>query len=300
MNTTNFEYLLALEEIGTITGVAEKYFISPSAVSQCLKNEEKQIGQKLFRYEGHQMTPTGAGLIYLKGAHKIVDISKETYEKLNITPQKYNCIRIATAPMLFKKISTILVPELNAKLPDIQFELLRTDSRVGLAYLSNNFVDFALLCLPSLNHALLSEEILGEDQLYLIVPKAYLRNYLIKAPTIEDCDPLPFILLNNNSYMREAENEILTKHHISMNRIYEVDDFIMARSFLEEGRGATFLPSSMIPDQAEKHFFILPVNPIKKFKFILAYPNYKRTGQTRKDIPRLIKNGWKKMGMDFR
>ena len=40
MNTTRFEYLLALERTGTMTGVAKAYFISPSAVSQCLKNEE--------------------------------------------------------------------------------------------------------------------------------------------------------------------------------------------------------------------------------------------------------------------
>lgn len=298
MNTTNFEYLLALEEIGTITGVANKYFISPSAVSQCLKNEEKQIGKKLFHYENHHMNPTEAGLIYLKGARRIVEISKETYGKLNIIPQNHNSVRIATAPVLYEKVSTILIPELNAKLPEIKFELLRTDSRVSLAYLCNNFADFALVFLPSLNHALLSEEILGEDQLCLIVPKAYLRSYLVKEPTIEDCDPLPFILLNNGSYMREAENEILVKHHISMNRIYEVDDFNMARNFLNEGRGATFLPAFMIPEHAEKHFFILPVNPPKKFKFILAYPNYKKIDQTKRNIPKLIKKGWRNLGIN--
>ena len=55
MNTTRFEYLLALERIGTMTGVAKAYFISPSAVSQCLKNEEAQLGHPLFRSENHRM-----------------------------------------------------------------------------------------------------------------------------------------------------------------------------------------------------------------------------------------------------
>ena len=37
MNTTRFEYMLALERLGSITKAAEEFLISPSAISQCLK-----------------------------------------------------------------------------------------------------------------------------------------------------------------------------------------------------------------------------------------------------------------------
>ena len=289
MNITRFEYMLALERVGTMTGVAKAYFISPSAVSQCLKNEEAQLGHTLFKSENHRMVPTEAGRIYLKGARRILKIQKDTMDKLNVIPQKHHSVRIAAAPMLYEKAASVIIPELNTRLPGTDFQLLRADSRVSVAYLLNDLADFALICSPPLNHTLLTEDVLGEDQLLLVVPRAYLRGQLTREPTIEDCNPLPFILLKSGTYTRGIENEILAKHHISLNRIYEVDDHIMARNFLEEGRGATFLPSSMIPDHAERHFFILPLKPPKTFNFILAYPNYTKPDKGKRDVPEVIR-----------
>ena len=114
MNTTRFEYLLALERTGTMTGVAKAYFISPSAVSQCLKNEEAQLGHPLFRSENHRMVPTEAGQIYLNGARKILEIREATMDRLNIIPQKHHSIRLAVAPMLYEKTASVIIPELNA------------------------------------------------------------------------------------------------------------------------------------------------------------------------------------------
>lgn len=295
MNITRFEYLLALEKIGTMTGVAKQYFISPSAVSQCLKNEESQLGYELFRRENHKMVPTEAGLIYLKGARKILQIRNTTMDKLNVIPQSYHSIRIAVDPMLYGDTSFIILPELNSILPNARFELLRADCRVSVAWLLNDLADFALLCSPSLKHTLLSEEILGEDQLLLVVPKAYLRGQLTDEPTIEDCNTIPFILLKNGTNTRNIENEILARYHISLNRIYEVDDHLMARNFLEEGRGATFLPTSLIPDQAEQHFYVLAPEPARKFNYILAYPNYQKPGKEKRHVPAIIKRIWKKI-----
>lgn len=70
-------------------------------------------------------------------------------------------------------------------LPGADFELMRAASMVSAAYLLNDLADFALLCSQPLNHTLLSEDILGQDQLLLIVPKAYLRRQLTGPPTID-------------------------------------------------------------------------------------------------------------------
>ena len=183
MNTTRFEYLLALERLGTMTGVAKAYFISPSAVSQCLKSEEAQLGHQLFKSENHRMVPTEAGQIYLNGARKILQIREATMDRLNVIPKKHHSIRIAAAPMLYEKTASIIIPALNTLLPGTDFELLRAASMVSVAYLLNDLADFALLCSPPLNHTLLSEDILGQDQLLLAVPKAYLRSQLTGPPT---------------------------------------------------------------------------------------------------------------------
>lgn len=58
--------MLALECQGSITKAAEQFFISPSAMSQCLKTEEKQLNCHLFERKNGKMIPTQEGKNLLK------------------------------------------------------------------------------------------------------------------------------------------------------------------------------------------------------------------------------------------
>lgn len=293
MNTTRFEYLLALEQLGTMSQAAQQFFISPSALSQCLKTEEEELGVKLFQKENKKMVPTPEGLIYLKGARRIVKIRRETMEKMNIARVNHHAVRIAVSPMLFGQVSSSILPRLKADFPRQEFELIRTDAKVGTAYLLNDLADFAILGCPPLNHSLLSEEVLGEDQLLLAIPRAYLRSQLTRPPVIGDCAAVPFILIKEGTYARTMENEVLAREHITLNRVYEVEDYVMARRFLEDGRGAAFLPTSMIPADASSHFFILPPESPPSFRFLLLSLKQRQTDRNIREIGENIQACWK-------
>lgn len=294
MNTTRFEYMLALERLGSITKAAEEFFISPSAISQCLKMEEKQWECQLFEQKNRKMVPTQEGLIYLKGARKIVEIREHTLKQLNISFQNRHDIRLAVSPMLFQEIFEKIQPALKTAFSNTGIELLRTDEKTAYAYLLNDLADFALLASPRQNHALLTEEVLGRDRLLLIVPKAYLRHQIIAKPKIEDCRTVPFILTKSGSTSRNIENRILAKHQISQIRIYETDDYLMSRQFLEDGKGAAFLPTSMIPENADKHFFVISPKLIGHFPFLFVWPSDKADNSECKKIAQTIRAAWKK------
>ncbi len=90
-------------------------------------------------------------------------------------------------------------------------------------------------------------------------------------PTIRDCETIPFILLKSTSLMRVIEEEILAKGHITSPRIYEVDDFSIARSYLLEGRGASFLPAAFLPEDAAERFYIIETAPARSIYFSILY-----------------------------
>ena len=121
------------------------------------------------------MVPTRAGLIYLQTVKEMLEIHRETMDKLHVLDQGHGAVRLSVAPMLYEAVSQHILPKLNAKIPDRSFVMLRADSRTSTAYLLNDLADAAILASPPVNHALLAEEILGEDRLLLAVPKAYLR-----------------------------------------------------------------------------------------------------------------------------
>ena len=94
-------------------------------------------------------------------------------------------------------------------------------------------------------------------------------------------------------YTRSIENQILAANQISLDRIYEVDDRVMVKKFLEEGRGAAFLPHFMLPDEAEQHFFILSPEPPVKFNMILAYPAHRKKDKDIQRMERVVREAWK-------
>lgn len=298
MNTSNYEYLLTLEKTGTISETARRFYVSPSAISQCLKNAEKQFGYPLFYREDQRMLPTREGSIFLQGARQILDIREKTYEKLNVVSQRHASIRIAVVPMLYDIVTSDVLSVLSNNFPDSSIELMRTDTRIGLAYLLNGLADLGILAIPVLENPLLSEHILGNESPRLLVPKAYLRGRVSGTPTLEDCNNLPFILLKKGTYTREFQNQVLSKNHVSLNRIYEVNDHIMTRDFLNEGRGAAFLPTCLIPADAEKQFYILKIKDSYHFRFSLIWSNQTKMDKTKKQMIACITDVWKGLKTD--
>ena len=148
MNTAKFEYLLAIEKMGTITAAAEKCFVSASAVSQCLQKEEQEAGHRLFERKEGRMVPTRAGLIYLQTVKEMLEIHRETMDKLHVLDQGHGAVRLSVAPMLYEAVSQHILPKLNAKIPYRRFVMLWAVSRMCKVYLLNVLADSAALTSP--------------------------------------------------------------------------------------------------------------------------------------------------------
>lgn len=268
MNTLRFEYLIDLEKTGNISRTAANFFVSPSAVSQCLTKEEKELGHKIFTYQGHQMQPTEVGKAYLETARRILSIKQSTYDKLQIHRQSLRKCRISITSLLYESYTELLKTQTS----DDNIEIFCAGSRVGTEYILSGFADLAVTCSGTLHKqpSVCSVPIF-EDHLVLLVPKAYLRTFIQAPPTIRDCETIPFILLKSTSLMRHIEDEILIKSHITVPRIYEADDFLSARNLLLEGRGACFLPAEFMPPKAKDHFFVIEPDTLWKVYFSVRH-----------------------------
>ena len=267
MNTVRFEYMLDLEKTGNISKTAENFYISASAVSQCLKKEESELGYKIFSYSNHRMVPTSQGRIYLDGAREILAIKRDTYEKLQISQRTHDRIRIAVTPLLYELFRDRL-PAISQDALDV----FPAGSRVGTEYILSRFADLAVTCSGSPHaRASVCKQVILRDRMVLVVPKEYLKSYAHDTPTIRDCETIPFILLKSASLMRVIEEEILAKSHISSPRIYEVDDFSVARSYLLEGRGASFLPAAFLPEGGAERFYVIETTPVRSIYFAILY-----------------------------
>jgi LysR family cyn operon transcriptional activator len=294
MNVSGLNYIVALAKLGTMTQVAEKYYISPSAVSQCIHKEEQELGTTLFQYIDHRMIPTEAGKTYISYAEKILDVQESTERKINSLTQTSDALHIALAPLHENYFKAQILPELGTHFPEINMVTTTINARMAVEYLLNAVAEIAIIPLPYHYHQTMLEEIgLNYDRLVLIVPKAYLLRITKDSPRIEDCETIPFILLRNGSYMRSMTDHLLQTHHIFSNRIYEVDSYIICREFLESGLGATFLPSRLIPPNAEEHFFIFDPDPALRFQNKVLFPSFSPEHDKLQRIAEEIHTLWK-------
>ena len=110
MDLKQLEYIVGIAEEKNITKAAKKLYITQSALNQTLLKLEKEIGEPLFERSKLNLYLTEIGKIYVEQAKRILEIRKETYEKIDEIKGDYNSvIRIGLTPergmLMFLSIS---------------------------------------------------------------------------------------------------------------------------------------------------------------------------------------------------
>lgn len=83
MDLTLLEYIVTIAEERKLSKAAEKLYVTSSALSQCVKKLETDLGVPLFeRINGYYLHLTNGGKIYVDAAKKILQIKKEAYMEL--------------------------------------------------------------------------------------------------------------------------------------------------------------------------------------------------------------------------
>ncbi len=82
MDIQILEYFIEIAKENSITKAAENLFISQPALSQRLRQLEKEIGTQLFLRDGNKMKLTEAGILFLNGAQSAVYIKEKAYQQL--------------------------------------------------------------------------------------------------------------------------------------------------------------------------------------------------------------------------
>jgi LysR family transcriptional regulator for metE and metH len=73
LDVRHFCLLAALQQHGSLHAAARALHLSPSALSQQLRELEQRLGGSLFRREWRRLAPTPAGLRLLQGAHTVLE-----------------------------------------------------------------------------------------------------------------------------------------------------------------------------------------------------------------------------------
>lgn len=171
MELLQIKYFVDVAKNGNLTRTAEKYVVTPSAVSVSIKRLENELGFQLFDRVGRGMQLNKYGKIYLKYMEQVLNTIEYAHEEISeLRGERQRRITFcATNPKLWENA----LVEFHHAHPDIYVRQMAYDTgHLQSRELSVDF-DFIVASPDSIHDPGLDSQILFEDSLYLAVPKGH-------------------------------------------------------------------------------------------------------------------------------
>lgn len=284
MNNSDYQYINAILESGSITEASRKLFISQSALSQYIKRIEVKLGIKIFDRRFSPLVLTEAGEIYYKSLEEIMAIEEDTLKQIeDLNNLKRGEVVVGSTDYLAYSLLSKVLKSFNKKYPGINIRLLEgKTSELNEAALEGK-CDFSLTYRGA-NKDELTDIKLYEEEVYVALP---LNNSVVKKLDLtypqKEIPTIDAKLLKYNKIIGMKKGQSLRSIFSQLDRItdntlktiLETDSMYLAMKFVAEGLGISLIPSGMAMDNKLECVFV-KTNPTLDSRTIMIHYNSTR------------------------
>lgn len=251
MNTTNLNTFITVMQTGSISGAAEKLFITQPAVSKRIKNLEDEFDVTLFDTVGRGIVATQAANDLLPHAKQWID----NYDNFKINLR--NSQQTVSGKLVIGTSHHIGLHHLPAVLkqfiqmyPAVQIEVCFVDSEEAHKAVLDGDVSLAFLTLPPVYDKRLTYHTLWSDPLYFVTgaisPLARRVNV-----TLEELANNPAILPAANTFTSQITLAEFGKHNLKPYATMSTNPLESIRMLVSVGLGWSVLPKTLINQELE-------------------------------------------------
>jgi DNA-binding transcriptional LysR family regulator len=270
MDVLPLEYMIKIAEENNITKAAEKLYITQSALNQQLLKLEKELGTQLFVRSRSNWHLTQAGEIYIENAKKMIQIKKETYNRINdIVDTKKGIITLGLTPERGTEMFAAIYPTFYKKYPAIKIEPIELTVKQQQYEIAQGKIDIGFLTLQSSQktndeyiHICSEEIILGVP---ISHPLAHLGGKLgEKLPSISlKCfENDNFAIMQKGSTLREIYDNLITGEEIFPPILLETRSCHTLFDMVVEGICCSVFPISYAKHNSNISYFSIKQNPV--------------------------------------
>lgn len=231
-------------ETGSFTKTAKEIGYSQSAVSQTVKNLEKEMGVTLIerKKEGVVLTDDGKRLI---NAIRSIYIAENSLEeaKRELLGLESGVIKIGTFTSVSRNILPVLMKNFKMKYPGVRFILKQGEYSSIKTWVYDGSVDFGFIIPEVLENEKYKE--LYTDELYAVLFKEHpLSKHSVVS--LKELSSEPFILLDEGEYSLTLD--AFSKENLKPNIEYKVTDDYTILSMVRENLGVSAVYENMLRD----------------------------------------------------
>ena len=243
VNVQELIVFLAVVETGSFNRAGRRLHLSQPAVSQTIRNLEKNLKTELFVRSGRRVTLAEAGQALIPMAQELVTASKRLKETMSsLSGEVIGEFNIGCSTSAGKYILPRLIARFRSQFPHVRINVLVGDRRRVGSWLQEGRVGVGVSS-KELEMRDLQNRVFFIDQVGLIVP-AYHRWAEIKQITPDNLLDEPMILREEGSGTYEALVDALRQHEISpdmLNVSMTIGNAEAIEMAVAEGLGAAFI-----------------------------------------------------------
>lgn len=246
MNTTNLATFVAVMQTGSISGAAEKLYITQPAVSKRIKNLEDEFGTVLFDTVGRSIIPTAAAYDLLPFVRRWLD----DYEACKASLQ--HAKEVASGRLVIGTSHHIglhhLAPVLKRFIqayPAVQLEVRFVDSEEAHKAVLEGEISLAFLTLPPTFDRRLNYHTLWSDPLYFVTGTLSPLAQKSKVSLLQLAHH-PAILPAANTFTSQITLAEFAKHNLRPYATMSTNPLESIRMLVSVGLGWSVLPETLI------------------------------------------------------
>lgn len=253
----NYHTFNEVAKHNSFSKASKSLFMTQSAVSQSIKQLEKDLSTNLFVRTSKGVTLTNEGEIlhrYVKEAINLLENGEKALAKINNLQSGE--LKIATSDTITKHILIKHLEYFNTLYPNIKLTILNSTTDECINFLKNGIVEICFIHLPFIDKTLTVEEIKETKDVFIAGEK---YNYLkSKVLSFDDIVNLPIISLDKKSNSRRYIDNFFLKHDKIIKPEIELGSFDLLVEFSKKNIGISCVTLDFCKKYIDnKNLFIL-------------------------------------------
>lgn len=278
MNIRIYEYIIAVAEQKNITRAAEKCYISQPALTQQIKKLEKEFGFALFKKEGKNLIPTAQGEIFLTTARRILQVERETMQRIEelkqSTPKTYRIFAdISIRNILIEQIW----PKFQQSYPEIKLQILSGDIEQAWEYLEKHLTDVGVFPFQGNCPSTVECICIEQSEFLLVMPQDHpaVPEFLAHGIQPDFLQNETFILNQEFSFFSSVQQKIMDSFHFKPSQVLHSHSMKAILQMVEIGKGVSLFPAFLLP-LVPPSCITFSFQPSWNFQYVAAYPKTRR------------------------
>lgn len=207
MTIRDYEYLVSLVSLRNIRKTAEKFFVTPSALTQRLQQIESEFGAELFVRSNAGCIPTDNGLRLAETGRQILMLDKAARDEINDQRSSFEGdLKIGLPPDRGSDMFLEVYPTFHSRYPNINITLVESKTRRLQQLITNGELDLAIVGTLKSQQAKGNYVCIRREEMLALIPQELGVDE--EEFRLTDYAKQPFALVGSDSTMRAWQDQI--------------------------------------------------------------------------------------------